>query len=188
MKEIMFKDHGERRAFLDALKSICINRPPKSYLEIGVHTGESLKCVLENSNPHPISITLCDNWSIDYSTHYNNHYYSSFDHIEKLLDEINYKGERELIVGDSHIILPNITRKYDLILVDADHSYDGALQDLMNSWNLLNKNGLIVMDDLNYFNDPHLFDCFKDFCKKVDGKIVYLNRDKKNGVGVISNV
>lgn len=183
MGEIKFKDYNQRRCFMDALISICKNRSPKKYLEIGVCAGESLRCVLENSNPHPKLITLCDDWTI----HYNGYYFTSFDHIKKLLNNLKYKGKKELLNGNSHILLPRIQTKYDLILIDGDHSYNGALIDLIDTWLILEKGGLIVLDDVGNLDEPQVYECFKEFYKITRCKIVYINRDKKNGVVVITN-
>ena len=39
------------------------------------------------------------------------------------------------------------TDKFDLIYVDGDHSCDQVYTDIENSWKILNKNGLLILDD-----------------------------------------
>ena len=54
------------------------------------------------------------------------------------------------IVGDSKKKLPEIQasgRKFRLIFVDGDHSYEGASSDIHWSWRMLSPGGLLVVDD-----------------------------------------
>ena len=43
--------------------------------------------------------------------------------------------------------LKNMNKKYDLIYIDGSHHYDDVIQDANNSFNVLNKNGIIIFDD-----------------------------------------
>ena len=36
---------------------------------------------------------------------------------------------------------------FDLIYVDGDHSSDQVYMDINNSWKILNKNGILILDD-----------------------------------------
>jgi predicted O-methyltransferase YrrM len=40
--------------------------------------------------------------------------------------------------------------QFDLIHVDGDHSYEGALRDMNNCWPLLNHSGLMIVDDYSF--------------------------------------
>lgn len=42
--------------------------------------------------------------------------------------------------------------QFDYILVDGDHSYEGAFTDLTNCWPLLASGGLLVIDDIGMVN------------------------------------
>lgn len=50
----------------------------------------------------------------------------------------------------SHDILPKLKNKFDLILIDGDHSTNAAKIDIENSLNLINDNGIILIHDSNY--------------------------------------
>ena len=58
--------------------------------------------------------------------------------------------------------LKNTQKKYDLIYIDGSHHYDDVIRDANNSFNALNKNGIIIFDDFlkgitkNYQKDPIL--------------------------------
>jgi SAM-dependent methyltransferase len=56
-----------------------------------------------------------------------------------------------LMTGDSHDILPSLKDKFNLILVDGDHSYGGAEADLRDCVKLLERGGLLVFDDASDF-------------------------------------
>lgn len=63
-----------------------------------------------------------------------------------------FEGKFERIQYDSQKLLPTKQDEwkdyFDVILVDADHGYDGALADLKNSWNLLRPGGVLLVDDV----------------------------------------
>jgi predicted O-methyltransferase YrrM len=41
-----------------------------------------------------------------------------------------------------------LARRYDLINIDGDHSYEGACRDIENTWPLLAPGGLMLIDDI----------------------------------------
>lgn len=55
----------------------------------------------------------------------------------------------EILQGDSTKILPTLKEKYGLIFIDGNHTREYFEQDLNNSWNLLEDNGIIVIHDYN---------------------------------------
>ena len=178
--EIEFEDHFPNKKILySALTSIAIWQKPESYLEIGVNEGESLSYVLKNSRPK--RLTLCDNWGPSFGgTGRGGH-----AHIDHLLKNLNYKNDLQFLSGDSRILLPDHKGKYDLILVDGDHTYNGAWLDLWNTWRLLNPGGIIVMDDLIHPSHKYLHQCIANFRDIVGAKELYLNIERPQGVMVI---
>ena len=66
-----------------------------------------------------------------------------------------YKNLREnLNISKKHQIIFFLENenKFDLIYIDGSHTKTQVLQDLMNSWKILNNNGIIICDDLFYGN------------------------------------
>lgn len=49
----------------------------------------------------------------------------------------------------------NLKKHYDLIYIDGSHHYEDVMQDANNSFNVLNKNGIIIFDDFlkRYYKD-----------------------------------
>jgi len=61
-------------------------------------------------------------------------------------------GDRVIkLKGKSTDVLPTLPKRktYDLIYIDGDHSYEGALYDAMNAYPLLKKGGVLIFDDYN---------------------------------------
>lgn len=132
-------------ALYSVLQSATIAGEPRSYLEIGTREGNSLSTVLKYDWMKRIQrVACCDNWGSSYGgTGRGGHV-----HIEALLNEIGYAGAIEFHDGDSKETVPKIEGLFDLILVDGDHSYEGASADMENSWSKLAPGGYMVIDDL----------------------------------------
>ncbi|OPY78289.1 MAG: hypothetical protein A4E65_02312 [Syntrophorhabdus sp. PtaU1.Bin153] len=106
----------------------------KSYLEIGVAAGGTTfvlnhffgfeKIVLIDDNGHPK---------------------------HRLRGQILKDVQREEIIGNSHMILPDILTprmdRFDLIVIDGDHSYKGVKADFEHCLPMLNKGGFLVFHD-----------------------------------------
>ena len=116
----------------------------KNILEIGSYEGRSAIFFLNhfpNSN-----ITCVDTWAgsdeqtkIDSKIIENN-----FDiNLNKYL-KIN---RLKKIKNTSNNFFKDNIDTFDLIYIDGDHSYEQVYNDIINSWEILNKNGLLILDD-----------------------------------------
>lgn len=121
---------------------------PKVYLEIGVRLGYSMACVV-SGNPicHIIGADL---WIKDYANEQN----GSPGAVRDLMETLGHAGPLEFLNGKSQETVPaflqqNPDIRWDLVLVDGDHSYQGTLTDLQNSLMGLADDGFIVVDDLH---------------------------------------
>ena len=120
--------------------------------------GQGLSLYFDNKS----SITCIDAWEpfFDMEVHDKKDYalemenllesnfaYEAFLHnIGILQDKINVNH----IKGKSEVILPQIKEKqYDIIFIDADHTYNPVKTDIYNSLKLLKEGGIICGDDLN---------------------------------------
>jgi predicted O-methyltransferase YrrM len=125
---------------------------PKRYLEIGVRRGYSMAMVALASPK--TSIVGIDMWVANYGGEKN----ASPGAVEDQLRAMGYEYKIVFLNGNSHIILPqwfadHPGESFDLILVDADHTEAGALEDLQACLPHLSPGGFLVFDDLH---DPEL--------------------------------
>lgn len=65
------------------------------------------------------------------------------------LKEFNNRGK--VIKGFSKEIIPTITKTFDVIHIDGDHTYEGCKWDIINVIPLLKENGIMVIDDVHYW-------------------------------------
>lgn len=119
-----------------------MSHQPKRILEIGVRTGLSICNMLSAYLDHNVieRIVLIDLW---------NDGFVSPEIVKMNLRALSIPEiPIEYIVGDSIEQVLIIEGEFDYILVDGDHSKEGARQDLENVVRLCAKDGVIVFDDL----------------------------------------
>lgn len=58
-----------------------------------------------------------------------------------------------IFAGDSRSVVPSLSRRYGVILVDGDHAYATVLADLRNSWDKLSDEGFLVFHDYGQVAD-----------------------------------
>lgn len=157
----------------------CVSNAVRSYLEIGTRDGDSLKVVAQNAKQLE-RVTVCDMWGNDYGGSGR----GSHDHIDRMLGDLGYTCAVEYHDGDSRDTVPGIAGQFDLVLVDGDHSVEGALIDLLNTWPKVAKGGALVFHDITHPSHMELLDVFLMFAKVVrpDGYRTVL---EPYGVGVI---
>ena len=146
-----FKNDWSYADILTVLYSISSKIDVEEYLEIGVRRGRSLSIVASN-NPN-VNIVGFDLWIEDYAGMDN----PGSDFVSKELDKINYKGNLELISGNSRFTVPkyfneNPDKYFDLVTIDGDHSTNGAKLDIKNVLKRVKIGGIIVFDDID---NPH---------------------------------
>jgi hypothetical protein len=134
----------------------------RDYLEIGCREGDSLREVVLHA-PALKRVVICDLWGSDYGgTGRGGH-----EHIDKLLDDLGYTGERVFLDGDSRETVPTMLRMFDLVLVDGDHSDEGARADLTNAWPLVVSGGTLLFHDVCHPAHPGLRRVFTEFVSSV---------------------
>jgi predicted O-methyltransferase YrrM len=119
-------------------------KPGINVMEIGFNAGHSAEVFLgANEN---LMLTSFDLGAHDYV-------FTGKEYID-----ITYPNRHRLIIGDSKITVPEFTAKnpetkFDVIFIDGDHEYDGAVADLTNCLKLAHKNTIIILDDTYFKND-----------------------------------
>ena len=115
--------------------------------EIGFNGGHSAEIFLKN-NP-TVNVVSCDiGW----------HYYSRFG--EMYLNK-KYPGRFKLIYGDSKIVIPEYSHKYnekfDAVYIDGGHEFEDALKDIINSKSLSTQETIVLVDDVVYQDNTNLY-------------------------------
>jgi predicted O-methyltransferase YrrM len=109
----------------------------KNVLEIGFNAGHSSETFLQNSSANVYSFDI-----------------GSHDYVlvgKRNLDK-RFPGRHTLIIGDSGVTIPMFAKysniKFDVLFIDGNHEYDGALGDLLNCAQLAAPNAFVVFDDV----------------------------------------
>uniref|UniRef100_A0A6C0KMP7 Methyltransferase n=1 Tax=viral metagenome TaxID=1070528 RepID=A0A6C0KMP7_9ZZZZ len=127
------------------LRHLSSNVDFKHILEIGCNAGHSTDLFLSSSLAHVTSFDTQTNEYIAYCKQYI---------------DLKYPTRHTLIVGDSKATIPMYaqvypTVKFDLIFMDGDHSFEGALADIINCKQVAHENTILVMDDVLVNTDRH---------------------------------
>jgi hypothetical protein len=127
---------------------------PKNILEIGSRTGLSICQLLSGCVDFDGKrVVLFDLW---------NDGLSNPELIKKYLDHLAIPIEPEFYQGDSLLTVPEFKKtnndKFDYILVDGAHCDEVASIDLENVVDLVEKNGVIVFDDISATIESDGFD------------------------------
>lgn len=120
-----------------------IDKPIKM-LEIGSFQGQSatwwLDNILTNTNS---SLTCIDPF-------FERPRVPDFKIFMSNIEKTGKKQQVRVLRGLSGDILPKLIESkemFDLIYVDGSHEYKDVLEDCLNSWKMLNPNGLLILDD-----------------------------------------
>lgn len=182
---------GHKKYFLDVIEyfnnnnaKIVSGKEPIKVLEIGTYTGISLINIVKLIH-NSIGIGI-DRWS-----NYNE--IELLENIDELEVESSfYKNSRisgledriKGIKGDSTEVLIEMIKNnesYDFIYVDGSHLLLDCYSDLILSWKLLNKGGVLAIDDYLYnvdggvVNSP--FESVNHFLNKFQKEIKILHKD-----------
>lgn len=164
------------------LRDHCRTHRVRHYLEIGTREGDSLRAVLEESSGDLESVWVADLWGTDYGGSGR----GSHQHIDQLLDDFRFDGRRVFLDGNSRDTIPPLmpekAEAFDLVLVDGDHSYEGAMADLVNTWPLVKPGGAVVFHDITHPAHPDLRRCFDEFVAAVRSPHQVIEADYGLGV------
>lgn len=154
-----------------------IEHKPKRILEIGTRTGISL-CQLLSAFMHPEEIeriVSCDLFNDGFISPDLVKYNLRQLYIpEAVINKIDF------LVGDSKATVPQLKEEFDYILVDGDHSPEGARADLENVRPLVAKGGVIVFDDITP-DGMNLLPVWEEFKEKYKDEFEWF--ENQNGKG-----
>lgn len=138
---------------------------PASYLEIGTRYGYSMAAIILGAKDTLASVT-----SIDFQEYEDR----SQDFAKPNVLSTGYKGSYEFFAGSSHdaAIKEKVKGKaYDLVFVDGDHSYEGALDDILHYWSVVRPGKYMIVDDVLwqvFSNGKRVLRAVKDALPKLD--------------------
>lgn len=110
---------------------VCKYFQPKSFLEIGFSAGQTFGLFLESTDAARYV-------SVD-------KFYAGRSKFDAIFKDCNKRNQIEFNHTDSLNL--EIDGKFDFILIDADHDYEHALNDLKKCLPLLHKDTILCMDD-----------------------------------------
>lgn len=147
----------ERRGLLAALVSLKKSKPQKDYLrylEIGVLAGGTIAFLKNNINKVKFEgIDLFEDYKetiSDKNTHVSGTY--KLKDVQKALGD-----EVKLQKGKSKEILPELEKSgetYDMIFIDANHTYEATYRDYRLSLPLLNEGGYLAFHNCSVGINP----------------------------------
>ncbi|MCC5823302.1 MAG: FkbM family methyltransferase [Phycisphaerales bacterium] len=163
---------------------------PRTYLEIGVRRGRSMAQVLtESPDTHAWGFDL---WIPEYGSIPDQKIHTENpgpDFVREELRRVGAAEPLELKAGCSHKTLPaffashDTPQEFDLILVDGDHTADGARQDLQHAFDHLAPGGAILFDDISHPSHPELLDVWESFqAERPDW--IFAKDPARNGIAI----
>lgn len=163
---------------------------PENYLEIGVRRGRSMSQVVTSSPS--TNIVGFDLWIKDYSSIPEKGIFTENPGPEFVLSELQKFGlsnKPKLIKGYSQIELEkyfkdkNNTQFFDLIVVDGDHTYNGAKKDLEITFEHLKDGGVLVFDDIIHPSHKELKQLWNEF-KEEKKDFIFIEELSGSGTGI----
>lgn len=134
-------DSADMYPNLFILYALAVGANARQILEIGTSDGTSTLALLKAAcevDGHVTSIDISD-----------------VPVAEALVDRFGLRPRWTFLHGDSHDVLPAFRREkrwFDLILVDGDHTYAGALRDVEDCAAMLKWDGILLFHDSNMMN------------------------------------
>ncbi len=171
---------GQVQSELDDFIALCNELQPESYLEVGARDGIALRYFVERV-PTIKRVAVVDlpgaKWGRDGSEA------QLRDNVAALTDV-----ECTLHIGDStdpRIIAAASEHSYDVVFIDADHTYEGVLSDYENYGPLANM--ILAMHDINHPPDSSAYGptrLWNEVRGPEDVALIDV-ADSRKGIGVI---
>ena len=137
----------------------------------------TLNVLYNYKNAHVISIDL---WDVPNKN--SEALEVDFSEVERRFDKNLSEFDFLKIKSDSVVSMRQLAkqnRKFDIIYIDGSHNGEDILSDAIESFKLVNLNGIIILDDIVNINDKikkQSFEGFNSFLKfyKNQIKLIYL--------------
>ena len=155
--------------------------------EVGVFEGEFSEFILNEINPSELHlIDLFDGLSHSGDKDGKNIRHRNLNEVYEEL-KTKYVNQNVFIYkGNSHHILKKLPMNYfDLIYIDADHSYESVRLDLDLSHKKVKSGGIIAGHDYIKENFSGVYRAVNEFCLENNLKIDFLTKDLCPTYGII---
>ena len=147
----------------------------KSYLNIGIGKGGSF--LTETYVQPDLEISV----AVDNSSYWNNEQKIS---IEEKIGWLKSNAKCDIEFHDSDSVKwlnENASRKFEVIFIDGDHSYEGVKRDFESSLPLLKDGGYVIFHDINSIGCPGVVGLWNEIKNE---KCIEFVRSNTCGIGI----
>ncbi len=162
------------KIFNNRNEMICSLNKNMVIAEIGVFKGEFSKYIIDVLEPKELHlIDIFEGMMCSGDKDGNNIIWIDIgNEFIKLRETYSNQSNIHIHKGRSSDILSQFPDSYfDMIYIDADHSYNGTMSDLMLAKNKVKKDGIISGHDYTRSMFPGVVDAVDNFCKMHDLEI-----------------
>lgn len=174
---------------LKSLIDLISERKPKTVLEIGTANGGTLFLFCQASDDYATIVSIDLPGGINGGGYplWKTPLYKKFAKKSQHLHLLRCNSHAESTVEEVKKKSPS--NKFDVIMIDADHSYNGVKKDFELYSPLVNKNGIVVLHDIiaNRFDPSIKVDQFWQEIKNnyVTQEIVFDRSQGNMGIGIV---
>lgn len=125
---------------------------PVKFLQVGAYTGDASLWLMEHVLTHPDAVLVdIDTWEgSDEPVHHKLDWMSVEETYEEKVSYYLQKGKIVKFKGTSDEFFRQNQDTFDFIYVDGDHTAYGVIKDAINSYEVLNDDGIIGFDDYEW--------------------------------------
>lgn len=156
---------------------------PKTYLELGIGNGGSfaMACFMMQESLESAVAVDC----LAYRDLNIGQCEEEINNFVKLNPE--HKAQKTFInsTTDAFFLALEDDSKFDVIFIDADHSYEGARKDFVNSLKHIADDGLIIFHDINSDACPGIQRIWQEIKTQIPNQCTEFIHSNTCGIGVV---
>jgi SAM-dependent methyltransferase len=151
---------------------------PKRYLSLGIGNGGSFATEVAMMSDSLIEAIAVDDLSYGHLIGQNG------KEVEEFIGMSGFDNCKFINMSTDNYFKFSQDDKFDLIFIDADHSYDGAKKDYLHALKFINKGGHIIFHDINSKACPGVVRLWKEAKGESEWSHEFTSSDTC-GIGVI---
>jgi hypothetical protein len=156
--------------------------------ELGVYLGEFSQEILNSVRPD--KLYLIDVWDfieLSYKDKLMRNHKSQHNNYRTVLKKFYNISNTFMIRAKTDIVSEVFPSEYfDWVYIDADHSYEGCMNDLTNCDPLVKNDGLILGHDFDEISFPGVIRAVQEFVKSRGYYLTYITNETRCPTYVIS--